>query len=43
MFAQNGPVPDRKDITSTNCAGLCNLILRSLGKELPYSKGKKKQ
>ena len=37
MFAQNGPVPDKKEITSTNCAGLCNLILRSLGKEIPYS------
>ena len=37
MYAVNGKVPDIKDITSANCAGLCNLVLRSIGKELPYS------
>ncbi len=37
MFAQNGPVPHQLDVTSLNCAGLCNLMLRSIGKELPYS------
>ena len=36
MFAENGKLPDIKDIKSANCAGLCNLILRSIGKELPY-------
>ena len=35
MFAINGPVPDRKKITSVNCAGLVNLIIRYVGKELP--------
>jgi len=38
MFAYNGEVPNIKDVTSVNCAGLCNLILRSIGKELPFSK-----
>ena len=37
MFAQDGEVPHQLDITSVNCAGLCNLMLRSIGKELPYS------
>ena len=37
MFAQNGEVPDQLEITSINCAGLCNLMLRSIGKALPYS------
>tara|TARA_B110000483_G_scaffold215765_1_gene266717 strand:+ start:398 stop:973 length:576 start_codon:yes stop_codon:yes gene_type:complete len=37
MFAQNGKVPHQLDITSANCAGLCNLMLRSVDKELPYS------
>ena len=37
MFAQNGVVPDKNDIVSLNCAGLCNVILRSIGKELPIS------
>ena len=37
MFAQNGEVPPQLDIVSLNCAGLCNLMLRSVGKELPYS------
>jgi hypothetical protein len=37
MFAQNGKVPHKLDVTSLNCAGLCNLMLRSIGKELPYS------
>ena len=36
MFAINGPVPDGSEITSANCAGLVNLIIRYIGKELPY-------
>ena len=38
MFAKNGPVPNRSDIVSANCAGLVNLVLRYIGKELPYNK-----
>ena len=38
MFAEDGPVPNNLDIVSANCAGLCNLMLRSVGKKLPYSK-----
>ena len=34
MWAENGPVP--KNINSCNCAGLANLILRYMNKELPY-------
>ena len=37
MFAQNGPLPNKKDIISLNCAGLCNVMLKSIGKELPIS------
>ena len=37
MFAQNGVVPDKNDIVSLNCAGLCNVMLRSIGKDLPIS------
>lgn len=37
MFAQNGLLPSREDIVSANCAGLCNLMLRSIGKEVPAS------
>ena len=40
MFAQNGEVPRQLDITSVNCAGLCNLMLRSIGKELPHLENK---
>tara|TARA_B110001469_G_C9616185_1_gene306799 strand:- start:65 stop:580 length:516 start_codon:yes stop_codon:yes gene_type:complete len=36
MFAINGPSPDSKEITSLNCAGLVNLLLRFRSKELPY-------
>uniref|UniRef100_A0A6C0J9E8 Peptidase C51 domain-containing protein n=1 Tax=viral metagenome TaxID=1070528 RepID=A0A6C0J9E8_9ZZZZ len=36
MFAKNGPSPNKEEITSLNCAGLVNLILRSVGKELPF-------
>jgi len=36
MFAKNGPIPDRNEITSVNCAGLINLIIRYIGKELPF-------
>lgn len=35
MFAQNGGVLSKKEITSLNCAGLCNVMLRSIGKKLP--------
>lgn len=37
MFAQNGKLPDKDDIISLNCAGLCNVMLRSIGKDLPFS------
>ena len=37
MFAQNGCILNKKEIVSLNCAGLCNVILRSIGKELPIS------
>lgn len=38
MFAENGPLPHRLNVVSLNCAGLCNLMLRSLEKTLPFSK-----
>lgn len=41
MFAENGPPPNKLDIVSANCAGLCNLVLRSIGKKLPYSENTK--
>jgi len=37
MFAEDGPIVHKLDIASVNCAGLCNLMLRSVGKKLPYS------
>ena len=36
MFAINGPCPNKKDIVSANCVGLVNLMLRYVGKEIPY-------
>lgn len=36
MFAENGAVPSQLDIISLNCAGLCNVMLRKIGKTLPY-------
>lgn len=35
MWAKNGPVPKKDEITSCNCAGLINLILRFSGKKIP--------
>jgi hypothetical protein len=36
MFAMDGPLPKKSEIVSANCAGLINLILRYMGKELPF-------
>lgn len=36
MFAINNPLPSLKEITTCNCAGLVNLILRYRNKQLPF-------
>lgn len=36
MFAVNGQVPPREEISTCNCAGFVNLMLRYAGKQLPY-------
>ena len=37
MFSNQEPLPKKEDITSLNCAGLVNLMLKSIGKEIPYN------
>lgn len=36
MWTASGPAPAPSQITSTNCSGLTNLMLRSVGKKLPH-------
>ena len=37
MFADNNPLPPKNQITCLNCAGLVNLMLKSIGKKIPYN------
>ena len=37
MWSKNEKLPDLRTITSCNCAGLVNLLLRKIGKPIPHS------
>jgi len=36
MWAEDEPAPLKQDIIAVNCAGLTNLMLRIVGRSLPY-------